>query len=326
MATNPLPLTVKTPAANSVPNRAQQIARAQAIPSVPGAPPPRERNPLKQFNQSVVVCAFGVPTRLAIQGDYVYIQSATRNPMSPDGTGIGNGTGSVVPSVVAMRDNNNNLVTIDAVGKGYIFPSPFEYIEFISSNDITFIVMIGYGRVNNDSGIRTSVGLSEEIFTAIVRPANVTPYAANQNVNDVSGVVIEFPNCARFPFGNGIITRAKIFKVSPNLVNADFTLFLMPTAGSAGGADQSTYNLSVNQRGLQGIIRFPTFITAGAGSTSSVCEIDGIAVPFRSQSASNPTPPNLAGGGSLFGNLVANGAYVPIASEQIFISLFVDRY
>lgn len=328
MATNPLPLTVKTPAANSVPNRAQQIARAQAIPSVPGAPQTRERNPLKQFGLVTIVLLPNAPFPISIQGDYLFIQ----NTDFPLIQGVGAGP-NLSGAFVTVKDSNGNVFQLDQAGKGYIFPQPFESVALTMAPgavaQLRIQVYVGFGRVQDDSGVRAAVGVGRIASQAVmVRPANVTPYAAGQVVSDA--ITFTLNNVARMPLASAIITKVIVAKSSANLVNANFSLWLFQeSAFPTAQADQSAFVLNnVNMNFLMGKIDLPAFITGGAGSSAAICEIDGIAVPFTCDNFQLAGIPALdfAVGGSLSFLLVANGAYVPTASEIFGITLFTDKY
>lgn len=293
------------------------VKKPQFIGSVPGAPRADTSQALKQLNSFTLVLAAGVPQRLAIAGDYIYVQQASTALMSADGVG------STV-QIIAVDDKGNTII-LDLVGKGWIFPVAFEYISLQSTVGTIVTVIAGFGRVQNDASVRYTVGLGDTAVQTFARPANATPYAANQIVSD--GVtILEFPRMARFPNGTGIITKARVVKNSTTVLNANFTLFLQQ-ASPGVKADQSAYAmLGADQNFGSGVINFPSFVSGGAGSDSALCEVAGISVPFKCSAASALQAPNLGGGGSLFGLLVANAAYVPGNGENFRIELFTDKY
>lgn len=285
--------------------------------SVPGAPRADTSQSLKQLNFFNLILAPGVPQRLPIAGDYLYVQQSTVALMAADGVG------STV--LVLATDDKGNTIVLDLVGKGWVFPVAFEFVSITSTVAATVTIIAGFGRVQNDAAVRYTVGLGDTAVAFFNRPANVTPYAANQNVSD-GATVIEFPRMARYPNGAGIVTKARIVKNSTTVLNANFTLFLQQ-ASPGVKADQSAYALlGADQNFGSGVINFPNFVTGGAGSDSALCEVAGISVPFKCSTASAPQPPNLGGGGSLFGLLVANAAYVPGNGEGFRIELFTDKY
>jgi hypothetical protein len=73
--------------------------------------------------------------------------------------------------------------------------------------------------------------------------------------------------------------------------------------------------MAVNDPDFIGIIRFPAFVTGGAGSTGKICAVSGLGVQVFGQGILN---------GTIYGCLVANAAYTPVALERYSVNLTVS--
>lgn len=298
--------------------------------SVPGVSVPNTQQfSSKQFGFQTITVQPNTPFPLSIEGDYIFIEQTDFPIASAVGSPPLGGLG-----ILSIKDSNNNVLQLTQAGMGYVFPNAFQWLSFNYTGVAALKVQIyiGYGRVQDDAGTRVAVGLGRQavIFT-INRPANANPYAAGQIVGDIIPANIFLRQMSRTPQLGGVITKALITKNNAVVANADFSLwlFLSGASGLIPTADQAAFVFS-NTLGLQqqGLIRFPTFVTGGAGSTGSVCELSGIAVPFQTDNnviaSTNLT--DFSDGGNLCAALVANAAYVPAAGEAISIMLFTDKY
>ena len=275
----------------------------------------------KQFFKTVVILVANIDTVIDLPGDYFYIEESSQIIVTPDLIAGG--------KIITARDDNGNVLTLTAANRGYAFPTPFAGITLRSTDAITLSLYIGFGRIENNSGARIVVGLGDTTSSGFLRPGNVTPYAPNQCVSN-GLTLLTFARISRYPSCGAVITRARVIKNTPNLVNANFTLFLF-SAGTAPAipADQSAFVLLFGQLQVgQGIINFPAFVSGGAGSDAAVCEISGLALPVKTDSTltTNSFTDNLSKGGSLVGILVCNAAYVPGNGEQFIVELFTDKY
>ncbi len=333
--------------------------------SVPGARVIGDSaNDFRIMDERDVVLPANTPTPQAAAGDYIVIQ-ATSAPFSypmgerslamPNGFfEVLNNTKNASDGFILVRTDNGDQVRLDAVGKGYVFPRPYKNLFFTyvpasyvgsnqngQGNTVTIRIYAGFGRLQNDTGVRAIVGLQAPAGARISRGVSVVAYAANQIVTSNGGILPVFCNMARFPGGGGVITRALMTK-GPNLVNADFTLWLFNAGSFQSGitfqtiADYSSYVCGFTDNGadLLGMIRFNNFITGGGGSIKSVNDVSGISIPYVTDNANinlnvgltaaNGSQP--VGPGQIVGFLVTNAAYVPDASEVINLKLFADLY
>lgn len=324
--------TAKVPVTNSQPSRAALLRAAAAIPSVPQAS--GVAGVLKQFGLVTIVLQPNTPFPISVEGDYIFLQNSDR----PLAQSVGE-VDSPFPLLTA-KDSNSNVVLIDRPGKGYILPQPFNSIAITytpgtlppaaATQTLTVQVYVGYGRVQDDSGLRIAAGLGVASQNLVVtRPNNVTPYAAGQFVADGANFIIQ--RVTRQPGSSAIITRAKLHKSAINAVNANFSAWLFFALANTNftNTDQLPFIFNATAAGLVvGRIDFPQFVTGGAGSTHSVCDVAGISIPVSTDATQSTIPGAnaFASPGSLYVALVANAAYVPTANEIFTLSLFCDHY
>jgi len=268
-----------------------------------------------QFGRFLINLAPGQSLPIAIFGDFLYIEKITGNGGAAVGT-VDFSQFLLLPingaPWLTATDNNTATVAIDEIGRSFVFPRPFDTLFFTNAHP-TFTVQIacyvGAGRLTLEGRIQQVANPTTNVEGRITRPANANPYAANQSVSDAAGSVFRFLGINRQLGGSGVITKATLMlRGTAAIANADFSMFLYSVTPTPI-ADQAAFPmLSIDLSGLfVGMIRFPTFITGGAGSDSAICVLDGIRVPYKTAANSS----------SLFGRLMANAAYVPSASEII---------
>jgi len=304
-------------------------APEQALGAVPGLPPSPVNN-ARQFSEFQLTLLPGQTVPVSVTGDYVYFQNFSVLPSGGTGLMVQNSS-----ALVSVKDSNNNLFQADAAGKGYSFPSPYS-ILYISTPAGAPIINVqlyaGFGRVQNDSGLRYAVGLSQLITASISRPNNVGVYAANELVGAATTSRLTFPNVTRFPGGNSVITKGLITKGSSTTANANFSLWLFQAAlVPADGSDQTNFSpLLGSAPAFIGIINFTSFVTGGAGSGMAACSVDSIAIPVATDGSTLAVSQGANDGpffgGTLMGYLICNGAYAPAALEAFNVSLMVDKY
>jgi len=249
----------------------------------------------RQFGIKTIVINPGESYQLSQAGTFIYLDSAE---FTSGGYAVGN--------LVRAQDSNDNEVLLDRPQAGYYFERAFDWVTVTNESleIVRLSLYIGFGRVQKDA--QDSFGYVPLGVAAggLVRPANVTAYAAGEIVNDVSGIstpIFTQP----LAFEKLVLNSLTIFK---NSANVALTSFLVEIYSQDPGllADQAPAPIEyVNASFLMGTIEVDTFVTGAAGSDASYFSITGIAIPVFT-----------SGYQFFFVRLVANGAYVPISGEN----------
>ena len=269
---------------------AQQSAASASLGAILSPPPLPASIGYKSLQKIQLSLAGNTQQTVQVSGNFIYVLSITGNSTSTPVTlqPIGN---AAVPIY-----NNTTILRWDSDFTQLIVNNP-------AASTLSLTLIIGYGDYKDYSALTFSAPVNFNSVGSITRPNNVVAYAANQYVGD--GVnSITLTNCAR-PNGTGVLfNRLILSKNSATTANADFTaLIYSPDQSSTSPADQSTY--VVNSLIPRAIVRFPSFVTGGAGSSYAYCDLNDLGL--------------YAGTATLYGsyyvNLVANAAYVPTANE-----------
>ena len=157
-------------------------------------------------------------------------------------------------------------------------------------------------------------GSQVAVSASFTRPANTTPYTALSVISDstTAPTILTFANSARVSGGSGLILSARHTKSSTTIAAANFRLWLY-RATVANINDGSQFPLLyANRTNRFGFIDF-THTTQGTGSDSTSSLVTFVNLPFVATTT------------SLFGVLVALGAYVPTSGEQHYIELQIAQ-
>jgi hypothetical protein len=237
-----------------------------------------------------------------------------------------NATVANLAEPLAIKPDVGPIQYLRREGQAIAFPAPFTLLQFTSPAalatgvSLTVSLAVGFGNYSLPDSQRVSPFFHERIIT---RPANVTPYAANQYVGampDGAGKYVLFSNVFRLGSRYSRLTRAMIRKTSATVTNAQFSLWLFQSPGqiTAAGTDQTTFAPSANDDPVMGRVQFPLFMTGGAGSAVAFCDVAGLDIHLR-QLAGSPFELGL------YGVLVADAAYVPASGESLTVSLWGDQ-
>lgn len=272
-------------------------ARNASIGHVPSVKDRGEDN--RQFGRIRIVVTAGTGYTIGMAGDYVYVESALFG-------GAGNLDGNPIRAV----DNRGNEVYLSRVRSAYVFSKPYNRLQIFNdgSVDADLVLYVGYGRVQVDT--QDSVNLPSTLFAtgSIIRPNNVTAYAANQLVSNTAGDTFTVFLGGDSPFERGILNSLTIEKSSATIANTHFRLEIY-SADPGGLADQSQAPfLYTSKDNYYGAVDIPAFETGGAGSDASWATVSGFSIPMIFDAA-----------GFFFIRLVALEAYVPAANEEFFI-------
>jgi hypothetical protein len=217
-------------------------------------------------------------------------------------------------NVSIKPDTANALVYLLEPKRRICFPEQFASLEIYNANTVDIIVYLwaGSGEVQADFAPRIVTAGAE--YTNL---GGAVAYAAN----DVVTPMMNFVNGAS-PFNQrGVITDAYLFMESVN-AGADMSLWLFADSaiGVVGAGPRTPFlfpaaSMAVNDPDFIGIIRVPAFVTGGAGSTGKICAVSGLGVQVFGQGILN---------GTIYGCLVANAAYTPVALERYSVNLTVS--
>lgn len=150
------------------------------------------------------------------------------------------------------------------------------------------------------------------------RPDNTTAYAANDSVNTLGGLPLNFVNIARINGGWGYISKA-MCTVNQATMSGQLRLHLFNLPPNAI-ADNAPFTALITENGnYQGWIDFTTFVSSGAGSNTarSIGQLGTLtSMAFQAQSTSR----------SLYGITETLNAWTPAAQLQFAFYLTADRY
>lgn len=160
------------------------------------------------------------------------------------------------------------------------------------------------------------------ISVTFQRPNNTTAYASGdvvgQRVGGAGSSLLVFANIARAAGLGGYIQRARLVKDGAVVTDSTFRLMLFHTIPVSVGSinDNDPYQvLWANRDAALGWIDFPTLTSGGAGSDAATTFVAPANLPFCTRADPN-----------LYGILLAQAAYTPIANERFFVEITPDRY
>jgi hypothetical protein len=156
------------------------------------------------------------------------------------------------------------------------------------------------------------LGNCHSTFVTFTRPADTTAYTAGDVVCNAATLV--FPRCARN--GSAVLQHAKIVTSANVATKPDLDLWLFDTTIAAVADNAAFAPTDAEMLTLIAVVPFATAdfkvgLSGSGGSGNAVCEIKNLGIPLNAS--------------TLYGQLVARNAYVPIASEVFKITLgFLD--
>lgn len=272
------------------------VAAGPAVAPSVAAPPTVFTTPQSLFYQKVIVPA-GKKYPFVVKGDYFYVE------------GLAYATIYSTPYTPKIKaDTNGAIFPLTEAYREIKFPEIFNNIEVDNTDsiyDLILTVWIGFGKIRRDAKKDFT---SSDFLTA---PAGA--YAANQVVGDL----LIFPGATNPNTQSATLRKVTCTKANAVVLNADFTLWLW---GSSTAWNDKTPFVFDTQWQYVAQIRLPAFVTGGAGSVSSVCDVADLNVALRG----NARDPNGFIPGTLYGTLVANAAYVA-TGENIGLDLYLEN-
>lgn len=277
-------------AKNAATLRAQQVLGHVASPADLG----KQR---KQFGVATRFIAAGTRYTEMTAGNYLYLDRAE---FTSGGYAVGNEVRAV--------DSNENTVFLNRPQSGYYFETPFRFVELWndSAEDVTVDLYVGFGRVQKDAQDSFGYPPLGVAGGALTRPANVTPYAANEVVADAGGATTPIFT-QPLAFEKLTLNSLSIVKSSNTVANTAFKAEIWASdPGATNDQDPAQFDFA-NRAAFMGVIDIDEFVTDGAGSDAAYFSITGINIPVFT-----------TGSQFFFVRLIAQGAYVPTSGEEFF--------
>ena len=161
--------------------------------------------------------------------------------------------------------------------------------------------------------------ISRPVQATFTRPSNATLYTVGDVVGPVTTPAnMTFDPCVQQPGWGGRITGAILHKSDHDLTGADFDLNIFHTAPVAI-ADNSEWLATdaemLNFVGLAVFLAADGTAVGGASATGNFWQKTNLDITFACASGST----------SLYGVLVARGAYTPASAEVIAVTLLIER-
>ncbi len=158
-------------------------------------------------------------------------------------------------------------------------------------------------------------GETIEASASFTRPANTTPYAANDAVNNSAGApsAMEF-TVARVASGSGYITKARIV-TNVAIVAPQLRLWLFNAAAPAQDGDNVAAGVYwANRASMVGYIDFPYMATEGASGNAAHALTTDVRLPFIADASMK-----------LYGILFTRTAFTPTSAQEFYVSLAAEQ-
>lgn len=307
------PIFGRTSAQNS---RAQfalsQAGGAESAPLVGQVGPiiaPTPAQGLQALSYVTISLPDNAPLTFSLTGDYFFIDTIT-NVIGPV---------SSVTGLSAQADSINTVVQLRYPKQGTRWPRAFNSLKFtnLSGQALTIKAWVGFGEIVTQWEPEGAFGVGQQLRLGSINfscASVAAPYAVNDIVNSAAANKLPITGVFNVPsnIASGVITGAQIMKSGASIVNTSFRLFLFQTTSVLPPTyDDHTPFVMVFGARIVAVIDFPAFVTGGAGSTSAICNISDVNIPY-------------VGGDDLvvYGVLVALAPFAPAAAQQFTISLY----
>lgn len=196
------------------------------------------------------------------------------------------------------------------------FAASFASLQFENTSGVDAVVScwIGSGDIRADyDGYRVNAAQSLSVPAA----GGGVAYAAGQVV---AGSFYFSGACSKYT-QRATLQKLTVIKTDPSTANANFTLWLFGSYTGGGLNNKTAFTLGANGfTDYIGSVGLPAFVTGGAGSVMATCDVSGIDMPLYSSA----TDTNGYTAGTIYAVLVANAAYVQVASEGIFLNMTLE--
>ena len=154
-----------------------------------------------------------------------------------------------------------------------------------------------------------ATSIKNVVLTAsFTRPANTTPYTAEDAVNDGANNLTFTPSTDIQDGQSLIVKSVRLTTNSTTTTNGSFRLYLTDTT-QAAIADNAQQTLLYTNKAVRVGYADLSLSTGGTGSDCAEAFVADVNVPFKSVST------------DFYGYLVAKAAYVPASEQQFYIEL-----
>lgn len=181
------------------------------------------------------------------------------------------------------------------------------------AGDNPFPVKVGEGNAH----IGEVGGRCAWIDATIVRPFDVTQYAAGDVVGTNDAAPILFAGAARKAEGSGFITHLVVIDSANAVTKATLELYLFDQRPDCPVDNTAWAPTDGDLDNCFAVISSPTWKVGNPGAAAAgnaLAYIDNLSIPYR-----------CVEGRDLWGILVERGTYTPVASERIRIRLGVAQ-
>lgn len=266
--------------------------------------------------QKIIVPA-GATIPAVIRGNYVYVESVVYDTFTTYNIGFSSTAPTIKP------DTGQATAQLLEPQREIQFPVAFNNLQIANPNPNFAVVVslwIGFGQIRRDTSRRM-----KDYGTGVILSNHA--YAANRVIGSNPLVFQEITSSSN--------QRARIKKASciidmlgaPVVTSgADISLWLHNRPMSAS-VDDSNFQLSQSFTGGVAFtpptqIRFPLFVTGGAGSDAAICEIADIDIEIASAYRETYGTEYFF---SMFGLVVNNAAYTPGAAGAVRFNLTFEQ-
>ena len=257
----------------------------------------------RQLQRLTLALGAGATLPVMVAGDFFFVEEIVYRGDTPQPVSVSFDEGPFIS--VATRQTEVRAPSIFT--KAQLYNPGATY-------GMTVTVVVGFGGFAQTEHPWLARSFSKSF--EITRPANVTPYAANQMVADVVPGRFIFSDVFRAGSNTAVIRRARFTKNSVTITDAVFKLFLTRagTQVCESLVDQDAFQQTYARfPGGLGVIDFPAFMAGGAGSDCAECVVDDFEMTIRTN--------YFSGSNDVWGYLVALAPYVPASGEKMTIEL-----
>lgn len=290
--------------------QALQAATSAAAPSIMTTAPASVSTGVRELKRFPLSLASGGSQVLSITGNYIFVEFV-RTPNL--------GTAQPEYLVTIKPDTSSVAIPVSVEGQEFKFPSDYTQLQITNPNggDCALIIWVGYGEVSFPFKYQS------RNYEAAGNGAGIA--AALHAVNNIVTVATISPPV--FPFTSLVLSRFRLVKNSTTTAGASFLAYIFNGTPSAPLGSNIAFQLKYADRQLlAGIIALPSFITGGAGSDMTVCDVSGIAIPISAPlDSSNPSAYDPLAANQLTVVIVAATAYTSPGETCVLETTFANR-
>jgi hypothetical protein len=287
-----------------------QSAASMSIPAVQTVAPVSLSTGVRELKRFPLVLASGASFALSISGNYVFVEFI-RTPNQ--------GTAQPEYLVNMKPDSSSVTIPLSVEGQEFRFETDYNQLQFqnLNGGDCALVVWVGYGSVSFPFKYESrnyEAAATGAAIAAAVHPIN----------NIVTTTAISPPV---FPFTSLVLSRFRLVKSSTTTAGANFLAYIFNAAPTAPLGSNIAWQLRyADRQSLAGIIALPNFITGGAGSDMTVCDVSGLSIPISAPlNSANPSAYDPLAANQLTVVIVASAAYTSPGENCVLETTFASR-